>query len=433
MIKGIFKTPEAAILAAKSAQLILSSKKNEDIMRYIQCIRKKFSKEEVLQKLATMAVMETKMGKVSHKIEKNRLAVSKTPSIDIAIPESYVGDNGITLMESVPYGVIGAITPVTNPSETIICNTIGMLSAGNAVVFCPHLKSKNVSFYTIGLINKALEECGAPENLIVSYNDICIENTDYVISHKNVDLLVATGGSSIVNKILKSGKKAIGSGGGNPPVVVDDTADLEQAAKDIIAGATLDNNIPCIAEKELICISSIGDELIQHLQNNGAFLIKEKSKIDELLNVIIKNGKPNPQLIGKDAAAILSLVSINVDESISLIIFETTEDNIAVQKELLMPILPIVRANEIHEAINIAYRCEHGNQHTSVIHSKNIDNLKLMSDKMQTTIFVQNAPSYAGIGLGGEGFTSFTIACPTGEGLVNYKSFSKLKRKVMCS
>ncbi|NME69786.1 aldehyde dehydrogenase [Flammeovirga aprica] len=433
MNRGIFNSPKEAIQAAKTAQLILSSKGNEEKKRYIANIRKKLLAEDVLLKMSEMAVEETGMGKVSHKIGKNHLAITKTPSLDFDTPESYVGDEGVTLVESTPYGVIGAITPVTNPSETIICNTIGMISAGNSVVFCPHGKSKNVCHYTIGLINEALVESGAPENLVVGYTEINRENTDEVIYSEDVDLLVATGGSSIVQKIMKSGKKAIGSGGGNPPVVVDETADLKHAAASIIAGASLDNNIPCIAEKELICLASVADELLEELKKAGAYILTDQNKIDELLNLVIKDDKIDPSLIGQDASVFLNKIGIEADDSVELIVFETIENNVAVQKELLMPILPLVRTETLEEAIEMAHRCEHGNHHTSVMHSKNIDNLKLMADKMQTTIFVQNAPSYAGIGLGGEGFTSFTIACPTGEGLTSYRCFSKIKRKVMCN
>lgn len=431
-MKGIFTTPEAAIFAANQSLKELSCKSQSEINLYIKSIRKFLLDNDRIKTLSQMAVEETGMGRAEHKIAKNTLAITKTPTNKTTDQHSYVGDLGITLEGKKPYGIIGAITPITNPSETIICNTIGMLSSGNTVVFCPHPNAKKVSFQAIAWLNEALVQSGAPENLVTTYEEITMENTDYIISNPSISMLVATGGPAIVNKVLKSGKKAIGASAGNPPVVVDETADLNKAARDIINGASLDNNLPCLAEKELIAVESIADQLIFNMTNEGAYLLRDKKLIEQLTKIAItEEGKINTKFVGKSASVFLTELGIEVDYDCLLIIFECDKSHPIVTTELLMPILPIVRAKDISEAIDIAFKSEGGNFHTSVIHSKNIDNINRMFTKMNTTIFVQNAPSYAGIGLGSEGYASFTIAGVTGEGLTNSTSFAKKNHKVL--
>jgi propionaldehyde dehydrogenase len=231
---------------------------------------------------------------------------------------------------------------------------------------------------------------------------------------------------------LSSGKKAIGAGAGNPPVIVDDTADIAKAAKDIVAGASFDNNLPCIAEKECFAFNNIADELISNMTKNGAYLIKGKD-VDRLRDVCLvqKNGKwdINKDWVGRDASLFLKAIGIEADAR--LVICETDFNHPFVQVEMMMPVLPIVRVDNIDEAIELACKAEHGNRHSAHIHSKNVDRLTAFARAVETTIFVKNAPSYAGIGAGGEGHTTFTIAGPTGEGLTSARSFTRQRRCVM--
>lgn len=429
---GIFKSMNDAVDAAYIAQKQLMNCSMEDKGNFIKAIKEELGKSENIELISKMCVEETGMGKYEHKLIKNKLVIDKTPGIEDLITGAMAGDNGLTLIELSPYGVIGAITPTTNPSETIICNSIGMLASGNSVVFSPHPRAKETSLTTIRLINKALCKAGAPANLVTTILEPSISEANIMMNHEKVTMLVATGGPAVVKSVLSTGKKAIGAGAGNPPAVVDETADIEKAAKDIIDGCTFDNNLPCIAEKEVIAVDGITDYLIFNMKKNGAYELTDKTKIKQLRELVVTDkNKPVTAFVGKSAVYILDKIGINVGDDIRAIIFETDKDDIFVVEELMMPILPIVRVDNVDEAIDLAIKVELGNRHTAIMHSKNVDKLTQMAKKIQTTIFVKNGPSYAGIGVGGEGYTTFTIAGPTGEGLTSAKTFARKRRCVL--
>ena len=430
---GVFESMDEAVEAAAAAQKKYLNCTMHDRAAYVQAIRDVVLDQENLSYLSRQSVEETEMGNYEHKLIKNRLAATKTPGIEDLTTEAMSGDDGLTLVEYSPFGVIGAITPTTNPTETIICNSIGMLAAGNSVVFSPQTKKKNVSLHLVRLINRALAEAGAPANLVVTVSKPSIENTNAMMAHPLVRMLVATGGPGIVKTVLSSGKKAIGAGAGNPPVVVDETANIEKAGKDIIDGCCFDNNLPCIAEKEVIVVDSAADYLIFNMKKNGAYEVKDPELIDRLVKLAVQeNGKsPVTSFVGKSAKYILEQVGVQVGDDVKAIIMQTAEDHPFVQVELMMPILPIVRVPDVDAAIEMAIRVEHGNRHTAIMHSRNVDKLTKMAKLIQTTIFVKNGPSYAGIGVGGEGYTTFTIAGPTGEGLTSAKSFARRRRCVL--
>ena len=429
---GIFATMDEAINAAEAAQRKYLSCSLADRAKYVQVIRDVALKKENLEYMSQATVDETGMGGYEYKITKNILAATKTPGVEDLTTEALSGDDGLTLIEYSPFGVIGAITPTTNPTETVICNSIGMLAAGNSVVFSPHPRAKNVTIFLIKALNKALAEAGAPANLIVTVAEPSIDNTNAMMKNPKVRMLVATGGPSIVRTVLSSGKKAIGAGAGNPPVVVDETANIEKAAKDIVDGCSFDNNLPCIAEKEIIAVDDIADYLIFNMKKHGAYEIKDKATIEKLVELVTKNGKgPKTEFVGKSAQYILDKVGIKVGPEIKVILMEADEFHPFVQEELMMPILPLVRVKDVDMAIDMAVRVEHGFRHTAIMHSRNVDKLTKMAKLIQTTIFVKNGPSYAGIGVGGMGHTTFTIAGPTGEGLTSAKSFARKRRCVL--
>jgi acyl-CoA reductase-like NAD-dependent aldehyde dehydrogenase len=280
----------------------------------------------------------------------------------------------------------------------------------------------------VDVMNQAIVEAGGPANCLTVMRDPTIESAKELMRHPGIRLLVVTGGPGVVKEAMLSGKKVIGAGPGNPPVVVDETADLAKAAKDIIAGASLDNNIVCIVEKEIIAVSAIADKLMEYLKTFGAYkLSTEQAK--RLEKVIIDGKYPNKNFVGKNANVILKEIGIPAGDDVRLIFCEVaSEDHPFVQTELLMPVIPLVRAPNVHEAIAMAKRVEHGYGHTAVMHSRHIDHLSKMAREINTSIFVKNAPSFAGLGLGGEGFTSFTIASPTGEGMTTAISFSRIRR-----
>ena len=429
---GIFATMDEAINAAEAAQRKYMSCTMADRAKFIQVIRDVALKKENLEYMSRATVEETGMGGYEYKITKNILAATKTPGVEDLTTEALSGDDGLTLVEYSPFGVIGAITPTTNPTETVICNSIGMLAAGNSVVFSPHPRAKNVTIFLIKALNRALAEAGAPANLIVTVAEPSIDNTNAMMKNPKVRMLVATGGPSIVKTVLSSGKKAIGAGAGNPPVVVDETANIEKAAKDIVDGCSFDNNLPCIAEKEIIAVDSIADYLIFNMKKNGAYEVKDKATIDKLVELVTKDGKgPKTEFVGKSAQYILDKIGITVGPEIKVILMEADEFHPFVQEELMMPILPLVRVKDVDTAIDMAIRVEHGFRHTAIMHSRNVDKLSKMAKLIQTTIFVKNGPSYAGIGVGGMGYTTFTIAGPTGEGLTSAKSFARKRRCVL--
>jgi propionaldehyde dehydrogenase len=429
---GIFPDMNSAIEAAKVAYKKLRTLTVEDRERIVSKIRQKTL--ENAKVLAEMGVKETGMGRVDHKILKHQLLANKTPGTEDLKTTAWSGDRGLTLIEMGPFGVIGAITPSTNPSETVLCNGIGMIAAGNTVVFNPHPSALNTSNYAVKLINEASIECGGPENIVVSLAKTNMEQANIMLKHKDLTLIAATGGPGVVTAALSNGKRALGAGAGNPPVVVDETADIKKAAKDIVDGATFDNNLPCIAEKEVVVVDKVADELIYWMQQNGCYQIAGQY-IDKLVELVIniKDGRAilNRDWVGKDAYKILNAIGINAGPEIRCIIFEAKKEHILVDEELMMPILGIVRAKDVDEAIEIAIELEHGNRHSAHMHSKNIDNLTKFGREIDTAIFVKNGPSYAALGFGGEGYCTFTIASRTGEGLTSAKTFTKSRRCVL--
>ncbi|MCD6117787.1 aldehyde dehydrogenase EutE [bacterium] len=434
-LSGIFSKINEAVAAAGQAQrqlMQLSLAKRNEI---IKNIRLKMS--EHAEELARKAHEETGLGRVEDKILKNKLVIEKTPGTEILTTQAYSGDRGLMLMELAPYGIIGAITPVTNPTSTIICNTIGMIAAGNAVVFNVHPSAKNVSIENIILINEAISEAGGPCNLVTAISEPTIESAQELMKHSDVRLLVITGGASVVKAAMTSGKRAICAGPGNPPIVVDESADIKQASKDILLGASLDNNIICVSGKILFVVESIADKLISALKNQGAVQLS-KEQFTHLEKIIFaENHGPRMHavmektLIGKDVQVILSKIGINVDQDVRLAIVEVPYEHPLVWTEQMMPILPIVRAESADQAIDMAKEAEGGLRHTAVMHSKNLDNLSRMAREMDSSIFVKNGPAVAGLGYGGEGYCSFSIASPTGEGLTNPRSFARERRCVL--
>lgn len=428
--KGVFDSMTDALAAVKKAYKQFRSYSVAQREKMIANIRKLTLEEAEI--MAKMGVEETKMGRVADKIIKHQLVANKTPGTEDLKPQVITGDDGMTLIEMAPYGIIGSITPSTNPSETVLCNSMGMIAGGNAVVFNPHPHACKTANYAVDLVNRAILEAGGPENLVVSVSKPTMDTSKEMMECPDVKMLVATGGPGVVRTLLSSGKKAIGAGAGNPPVIVDDTVDVVKAAIDIVNGASFDNNLPCIAEKECFAFNTIADKLIDAMTKNGAYLITG-AQIDKLLSfaLINKNGKYviNKDWVGRDASKFLKELGIDADPR--LIICEVEENHPFVQTEMMMPVLPIVRVNDIDEAIEMAVKAEHGCRHSAHIHSKNVDRLTRFARAVETTIFVKNAPSYAGIGAGGEGYTTFTIAGPTGEGLTAAHSFTRSRRCVM--
>lgn len=429
---GIFKDINNAIEAASAAWDDYKMRPLSLRYKIIDEIRKEFTKKEVVETVCHMAVEETGMGNYEDKVTKAYLCASRTPGMEDLHADCWTGDDGLTLLELSPFGVIGAICPSTNPNETIVNNSISMLAAGNAIVFLPHPGALQTSLYCVKLVNQCIARAGGPANLVVSTETASMENSNVVMQHPAVRMMCATGGPGVVHAVLSSGKKAIGAGPGNPPALVDETADIEKAAKDIIDGCTFDNNLPCIAEKEVVVVDQVADYLIFNMKKNGAYEIKDKKVLDDLAAMVAPDGRVSRDYVGKSAKYIAKAAGIDVPDDTRVLIGECPADHPLVQIELMMPILGIVRVDNVDEGIDLACDLEHGNRHTATMHSKNVDALSKMSKKIAATIFVKNGPSYAGLGVGGEGYPTFTIAGPTGEGLTSAKTFARRRRCVLC-
>ena len=427
---GVFADMDTAIEAAYRAQREYLTCSLADRRRFIAAIREVMLEPANLEYMSEQAVAQSGMGDVSHKLLKNRVAATDTPGVEDLITEAWSGDDGLTTVEYSPYGVIGAITPTTNPTETITCNSIGMLAAGNSVVFSPHPRVARLSCWQVRTLNRVLRAAGAPDNLIVTVTAPSLENTNQMMAHPRVRMLVATGGPGIVNAVLRSGKKAIGAGAGNPPAVVDETADLEHAAKCIVDGASFDNNLPCTAEKEIIAVDAIADMLKFCMIKNGAYEATG-DEITALEGLLLADGKPRTEWVGKPAARILEAIGVNPPPGVRLIVCEASAKHPFVVHELMMPVIGLVRVPDVDAAIELAVELEHGNRHTAVMHSLNVHKLTKMGKLIQTTIFVKNGPSFSGLGIGGEGYSTFTIAGPTGEGLTSARSFARRRRCVL--
>lgn len=427
--QALFQSVDAAVNAAHQAFLRYQQCPLKTRSAIISAIRNELTPH--LPALAAESASETGMGNKEDKLLKNKAALENTPGVEDLTTTALTGDGGMVLFEYSPFGVVGAVAPSTNPTETIINNSISMLAAGNSIYFSPHPGAKQVSLKLIAMIEDiAFRSCGI-RNLIVTVAEPTFEATQRMMEHPRIALLAITGGPGIVSMAMKSGKKVIGAGAGNPPCIVDETADLVKAAEDIINGASFDYNLPCIAEKSLIVVDSVADRLLQQMQSFGALLVSGQD-LNKLRAVCMAEGQANKKLVGKSPSALLEAAGLAVPvKPPRLLIAEVQGDDVLVSCEQLMPVLPVVRVKDFDAALTLALKVEDGLHHTAIMHSQNVSRLNLAARRLQTSIFVKNGPSYAGIGVGGEGFTTFTIATPTGEGTTSARTFARSRRCVL--
>jgi aldehyde dehydrogenase len=397
-----------------------------------QCIRDICLAGKV--RLGHMEMDETKIGRRDHKVEKLVTAAERTPGVETLRTDCISGDYGVTLTEYAPFGVIGAITPVTHSLPTLASNAIEMLAAGNAVVFNAHPSGANVAKEGVRLFNEAIREKIGIDNLITIVDPPTIESAQELFDHKEVRLIVVTGGPAVARAALASRKRAIVAGPGNPPVVVDQTADLDKAARSIITGAAYDNNLLCIGEKEIFAVESIFESLLAAMGRHGGHPLTT-SQMTQLEKVVFGpaddgSGKTvlRKEYVGKDPHVLAATIGVNVPEGTQVLYAETNEYSPFVDHEQMMPVLPFVRCRHVDQAIDLAKKYEHGFRHTAIIHSNDLRALTRMGQVMDCTIYVKNGPSSAGIGSGGEGLLSFSIATPTGEGVTSPMTFTRQRR-----
>lgn len=434
---GVFDKMEDAIEAAYEAQKVYTKQfQLQDRERLIKGIRD--VARENAKKLAKMVREETNIGRYEDKIEKHLLVIEKTPGTECLDTRAISGDDGLTLIEHAPYGVIGAITPVTNPTETIINNVISMIAAGNSVVFNVHPSAKKCCAFCVQMINQTIESAGGPNNLATMVKEPSMDTVKALCDSERIRLIVGTGGMQMVISLLKSGKKVIGAGAGNPPVLVDETADIKHAAKEIYKGASFDNNLLCLAEKEVFVEESVATDLIYNMINEGAFLLSSE-QLQKIMDLVLtyeetprgRKYHVSKKWVGQDASKMLEAIGITDKKDVRLLICEVEYDHPFVMLEQMMPVLPIVKYKGLDQGIEYALLAEHGNRHTASMFSKNVENLTKFARAVETTIFVKNACTLAGVGFNGEGHTTMTIAGPTGEGITNAVSFTRQRRCVL--
>jgi aldehyde dehydrogenase len=430
---GVFTDVDEAVAAAREAFQQLCERPREDREKIIAHVRRISIDQSV--ELGTMEMNETKIGRLEHKIDKLKTLGEKTPGIEFMRSEVFSGDHGLAVIEHAPFGVIGAITPVTHSLPTITGNAVSMIAAGNAVVVNPHPSGKLVAAEGVRRFNEAIYNDIGIDNLISLLAEPTLETAQGIFSHRDVALICVTGGPAVGRAALRSGKRAVVAGPGNPPVVVDETADLDRAARCIIQGGAYDNNLLCIAEKEVFVVASVFDQMMDAMQRAGAVQLNDQQIQQLTSQAIVQVGEGDDrhdaagkELLGQDASRLAEAAGVSVPNETQLLFGETPHTHPFVSVEQMMPFIPFVRCRDVDQAIEWAREYEHGFRHTSIIHSNNVQNMTRMGRALDTTIFVKNGPCMAGLGLGGEGYLSFSIAGPTGEGVTTPLTFTRERR-----
>lgn len=431
---GVFQDMDACIDAATAAQkqlVALPLAVREDI---IAAIRK--TGIERAETYGQMEFDETGLGKATDNVQKN-LAACRVMGMEDLDPEVFSGDKGVTIIERIPVGLIASVNPVTNGTPSILFNAIMMLAGGNTVVNNPHPKTSKAACQVVRDLNKAIVDAGGPPNCICCLETPTVPSAQALMTDPRVKLIAVTGGHGVMAFASQTGKRIIAGGPGNPPVVVDDTADLDRAARCIVQGASFSNCMACASEKEIFVVDSVADPFKAYLQKYGAFEMSP-SQGDKLLEHIFSEikepGEPgviNMDYIGRSPSEILKAIGLDISSDATIAFVETDKDHPLVWTEQIMPILPLVRCKTADEAIDAALAAEQGNGHTMAIHSNCMKNIQKMTNRAKCAAFVKNGScGLASVGVAGEGYTSFHIAT-NGEGQTRPRMFTLIRRCVM--
>ena len=434
---GVFATAEEACGAAQEAFLQLKEK-GVAARRKIEEIVKAMA-EKNAEQWGKIEFDETKIGRLDHKIAKLGL-IKLVPGVDWLRPDARSGDHGITLEEYTPFGVVGAVTPSTHSIPTLSGNIVNICAAGNSVVFNAHPSAARCAAIAIRAYNEAIYRETGIENIACIIEKPTLDTFNALCKNEFTRLLLVTGGPMVVKAAMQTGKRAICAGPGNPPVFVDDTCCLTRAAKAIISGAAFDNNLLCIGEKQVFVLDQVADKLMQKLSENGAVKLNS-AQVEQLTKAAFTitpgqgggcaQAHTNKDYIGKDPSFLAQAAGINLPSGTQLLFGETEAMHPFVQEEQMMPMIPIVRVKSVEEGIERSLQSEHNYKHTAIIHSHDVENITAMARALDTTLFVKNGASPCGLGLGGEGYLSFSIATPTGEGITNPRTFTRVRRCVM--
>ena len=314
---GVFTCVDEAVRAATEAFEQLSERSLADRKRIIDHIRR-ISIDDCVE-LGTMEMNETKIGRLEHKIAKLKTLGERTPGVEFMRSEVFSGDHGLAVIEHAPFGVIGAITPVTHSLPTITGNAVSMIAGGNTLVVNPHPSGKKIAAEGVRRFNEAIYRDLGIDNLICVIAEPTLETAAAIFAHRGIKLICVTGGPAVARAAMNSGKRAIVAGPGNPPVVVDETADLDRAARSIIQGGAYDNNLLCIAEKEVFVVDEVFDAMLSAMDRAGAVRLNSR-EIDALTRVAItsvgegdhKHDVAAKEFIGQDAAVLAAAIGKKV-------------------------------------------------------------------------------------------------------------------------
>lgn len=430
---GVFENVNDAVAASQEAFEQLERLGLEGRRKAIGHIRR--ISIEQCEELGRKEFEETQIGRLEHKIEKLKILGERTPGVEFLSSEVFSGDHGLAVIEHAPFGVIGAVTPITHSLPTITGNAVSMIASGNTVIVNPHPGGKRIAAEGVRLFNQAIHRDIGIDNLVSVIAEPTLETAADLFAHRGVKLICVTGGPAVARAALQSSKRAIVAGPGNPPVVVDESADLDRAARSIIYGASYDNNLLCISEKQVFVVASVFDQLMAAMERSGALRLTA-AQVDALTKrAIVEVGEANhrhlapcKELLGKDASLLAHAAGATRRDGLELVYGETDVSNPFVAVEQMMPFVPFVRCRNVDEAIDRAHESEHGFRHTAIIHSNNVRNMTRMGRLLDTTLFIKNGPCVAGLGLGGEGYLSFSIATPTGEGVTTPLTFTRQRR-----
>ncbi len=425
---GVFSEVEPAVQTAERAQRQLVQA-GLGVRDQICKLLKQMAKQNAAE-WGRIELEETKVGRLDHKIAKLEL-LENVPGVEFLRTVAHSGDDGVGLDEAAPWGVIGCITPVTHSIPTMTANAINMIAAGNSLVVNPHPSGAKCAAMAAEAYNRAIKSRFNIDPLICVIEPPTLKTAEEIFTHPRIPLLVVTGGPAVARAAMRQPKRAIVAGPGNPPVVVDETADLDLAARSIIAGASFDNNLLCIGEKEVFVVASVFNKVMDAMKRAGAVQLNAK-QVQQLTDVAFTYEKDHyavrKELVGRDCTVLAEAAGFKVPADTQLLFGETDENNPFVPEEQMMPFVPFVRVPNFDEALALALRHEHGFGHTAIIHSNNLANITRMGQAMNTTIFVVNGPCTAGLGVGGEGYPSYSIATPTGEGITNPLTFTRFRR-----
>jgi aldehyde dehydrogenase len=427
---GVFATVDEAVRAAAAAQRRVAAMSLEQRGRMVAVIRRIC--RDRAQELAREELEETRIGRYDHKVAKLE-AVTQVLGVEALRTDARGDASGLCVIEHAPWGVVGMVLPATHSVPTLASNAINVIAAGNTAVFSPHPAAARVAARALQSFNREIEATAGVADAITTVAEPGLRSAEELFRHPGVALLCVTGGPAVVRAAMASGRRVIAAGPGNPPVVVDETADLDAAARAVVEGASFDNNLLCIGEKEVFVVESAAGGFAAALQRAGAPEI-DAHAVDRLTRAAFQvdgNGAGCGQahlrkdLVGRDTAVLASAAGIRVPPGAPLLFGITPEDHPFVREEQMMPFLPVVRVADAEAAIAAAARAERGYRHTAIIHSRDVARVTAMARALDTTLFVHNAPSTAALGVRGPGYLSFSIATPTGEGVTTPLTFTR--------